>query len=115
MIHITEKHTINAIKKNKLVQIGASEAAGDLPLVDRLAGKVYEMVIENSFDRGDEEESDEKGLALAAKAGYAGQGLSDFLARLAERNQGQQERNGLFASHPETTGRIAKIRKQALS
>ena len=114
MIHVTEKHTINAIKKNKLVQVGASEAGGDkIPLVDRLAGKVYEMVIENSFDRGDERESDEKGLKLAAKAGYAGQGLADFLARLADRNKGQKERNGLFASHPETTERIAAIGKQA--
>jgi beta-barrel assembly-enhancing protease len=114
MVHVTEKHTINAIKKNKLVQVGASEAAGDrVPLVDRLAGRVYEMVIENGFDRGDERESDEKGIKLAAKAGYAGHGLADFLARLAERNKGQQERNGLFASHPDTTERIAAIRKQA--
>jgi beta-barrel assembly-enhancing protease len=114
MIHVTEKHTVNAIKKNKLVQVGASEAGGDrVPLVDLLAGKVYEMVIENSFDRGDERESDEKGLKLAVKAGYAGHGLADFLARLADRNKGQKERNGLFASHPETNERIAAIQKQA--
>ena len=40
-------------------------------------------------------------------------GLADFLATLAERNKGQKERNGLFASHPETQERIDKIKKDA--
>ncbi|MBI2221137.1 MAG: M48 family metalloprotease [Acidobacteria bacterium] len=114
--HVTEKHTINAIRKSKAVQIGADEAGGNKGLlVKAMAGKVYEMVIENSFDRGDEGEADKKGVALAAKAGYAPAGLADFLATLAGRNKGQKERNGLFASHPETQDRIEKIRKDAAS
>ena len=47
------------------------------------------------------------------KAGYAGTGLSEFLARLAERNKGQAEKNGLFASHPETQERIGKVKQLA--
>ena len=116
MTHITEKHTINAIRKSKAVQIGADEAGGGKGmLIKAMAGKVYEMVIENSFDRGDEAESDKKGMTLAAKVGYAPAGLADFLTRLAERNEGQKERNGLFASHPETNERIETIRKDAAS
>lgn len=112
--HITEKHTTNAIRKSKAVQIGADEAGGNKGrLVQALAGKVYEMVIENSFDRGDERESDEEGVKLAARAGYAAGGLAHFLQRLADRNKGQKERNGLFASHPETKDRIEKIRKDS--
>jgi predicted Zn-dependent protease len=111
--HVTERHTINAIRKSKAVQIGADEAGGNKGLlVKRMASKVYEMVIENSFDRGDENEADEKGVRLAAKAGYAPAGLADFLARLADRNKNQTERNGLFASHPETQERIGKIRQE---
>ena len=114
MTHITEKHTINAIRKSKAVQIGADEAGGGKgALVKVLANKAYEMVIENSFDRGDEGESDEKGVQLAAAAGSAPAGLADFLARLADRNKDQKERNGLFASHPEMKDRVAKIRKEA--
>jgi hypothetical protein len=71
------------------------------------------MVLENSFDRGDELDADKEGIILAQKAGYAGTGLSEFLARLAERNKGMAERNGLFASHPETQERIAKVRQLA--
>ncbi len=114
IIHVTEKHTINAIRKNKAVQLGAEKAGGGKgALIKAMTGKVYEMVLENSFDRGDENEADEKGVQLASKTGYAPAGLADFLVRLAARNRSQTERNGLFASHPETQERIGKIRKEA--
>ena len=71
------------------------------------------MVLENSFDRGDELDADKEGILLVQKAGYAGTGLSEFLARLAERNKGQAEKNGLFASHPETQERIGKVKQLA--
>lgn len=111
--HVTQKHTVNAIQKNKAVQMGTNETLGSRALfLDKLANKVYEMVLENSFSRDDEGESDMMGLALAAKLGYAPQGLADFLTRLADRNKGQTQKNGLFASHPETQDRIAKIKSE---
>ena len=73
------------------------------------------MVLENNFDRGDELDADKVGVDLAQKAGYMAASLGDFLERLDERNKNQAERNGLFASHPETKERIDKIRKQAAS
>lgn len=112
--HVTEKHTINAIQKSKAVQMAADKAGGNKKeILSAVAGKAYEMVIENSFDRGDEREADAKGVQLAAKLGYAPTGLAEFLARLADRNKAQSERNGLFASHPETRDRIAAIRAAA--
>jgi predicted Zn-dependent protease len=112
--HVAEKHTVNAIRKSKGVQLGAGETLSDRgAFLDRLANRAYEMVLENSFDRGDELDADEKGILITQKAGYAGTGLSEFLARLAERNKGQAERNGLFASHPETQERIAKVKQLA--
>ena len=51
--------------------------------------------------------------ALAQKVGYAPAPLADFLTRLADRNKDQAEKNGLFASHPETKERIDKIRQLA--
>ena len=50
---------------------------------------------------------------MAQKAAYSGTGLSDFLSRLAERNKGAAEKNGLFASHPETQERINKVKQLA--
>ena len=39
--------------------------------------------------------------------------MSEFLTQLAERNKGQAEKNGLFASHPETQERITKLKQLA--
>ncbi|MEO5739742.1 MAG: M48 family metallopeptidase, partial [Vicinamibacterales bacterium] len=112
--HVAQKHTVNALRKSKGVQIGTSEAsASRSAFLGALANRTYDMVLENSFDRGDELDADKEGILMAQKAGYAGAGLSEFLARLAERNKGQAEKNGLFASHPETQERIGKVKDLA--
>ncbi|MGH9142082.1 MAG: M48 family metalloprotease [Vicinamibacterales bacterium] len=112
--HVAHKHTVNAIKKNKAVQLGTSESLSNrAPFVDKLANKAYEMVLENKFDRGDEMDADKVSVTLTAKAGYAPGTLASFLARLDERNKDQPAQNGLFASHPETRERIDAIRKMA--
>ena len=112
--HVAHKHTVNAIKKNKAVQLGTSEALSDRgPFLDKLANKAYEMVLENKFDRGDEMDSDKVSVTLTEKAGYAPGTLAAFLTRLDDRNKDQPAQNGLFASHPETQERIDAIRKLA--
>ena len=112
--HVAHKHTVNAIRKNKAVQLGTSETLSDRgPFLDKLANKAYEMVLENTFDRGDELDADKVSVALTQKAGYAPGTLAEFLTRLDDRNKDQPARNGLFASHPETKERIDAIRKLA--
>ena len=109
--HVAQKHTVNAIRKSKAVQIGTGEALSNRAMfLDLLANRVYDMVLENSFDRGDELDADDEGVALVQKGGYAGAGLGEFLARLAERNKSQAQKNGLFASHPQTQERIGKVK-----
>jgi predicted Zn-dependent protease len=112
--HVAHKHTVNAIRKNKAVQLGTNETLKDRgPFLDKIANKAYEMVLENKFDRGDEMDSDKVSVTLAEKVGYAPGTLADFLTRLDERNKDQPASNGLFASHPETKERIDAIRKLA--
>jgi predicted Zn-dependent protease len=107
--HVTGKHTINAIRKNKMVQLSA-QATKNAKL-QQVANKAYSLVLENAYDRGDEMDADKNGVALANKLGYAPGGLSAFLARLAERNKDLKDRSGLFASHPETQARIDALGK----
>jgi beta-barrel assembly-enhancing protease len=116
IVHVTEKHTIRAIQKGKLVQMGADESvAGNSALMGKLVDKAYE-VIEMGFGRGEELESDEKGIVLANTVGYAPQGMNGFLGMLVERNkQASSVKNGLFASHPETKERIDKMTRQIAS
>jgi predicted Zn-dependent protease len=116
IIHITEQHTVRAIQKSKSIQLGANETlSGSAALVNRLADNIYLDLIEKGFGRAEENESDEKGIALANRIGYAPQGLHRFLTRLQERNKGATEKRGLFASHPETTERLNRLTRQITS
>lgn len=119
IVHITEQHTIGAIKKNKMKEIGsdfAPSAGGGLSaaVVDRLGNMASEMVMQG-FGRGEELESDDKGIALANSAGYSPKGLAEFLGLLQARNKSATEKQGLFASHPEMQERLDKIGKQIAS
>jgi len=112
--HVAHKHAVNAIRKSKAVQMGTQAAAKDrAPYLNQVANKAYEIVLENAFDRGDEIDADKASVMYAQKAGYSPVTLADFLTRLDDRNKGQAERNGLFASHPETKERIDKVRTAA--
>jgi beta-barrel assembly-enhancing protease len=111
--HVTAKHTVRAIQKNKLVSLTAQEVGGSAGLSDsvlaKLSGAAYKTIISNAFDRDDEVEADRVGIGLANKAGYSPHGLAAVLNRLAERNQGQDQPNGLFASHPLIKDRVTNI------
>lgn len=107
--HVVERHTITAIQKGKAFQMGANETLSSNPeLFRRVVDKAYEVVYAG-FGRAEELEADAVGLAMAAKAGYAPDGVAKFLMTLKERNSGSQEKQGLFASHPQTDERIEKM------
>ena len=107
--HITAKHTIRAIQKNKAVQVGASAARS--AILNAVASKGYEMLLENDYNRDDETEADRVGTTLANSLGYAPNGIATFLTRLADRNKDLKEKSGLFASHPQTKDRIDAVNK----
>jgi len=111
IIHVTEKHTIRAIQKGKAIQIGANETMANNPAIfNKLVDKATEAVMDG-FGRNEELEADQKGVVVAAKAGYDPKGLGSFLATLAERNKNSSGKQGLFASHPEMDERLKKLDK----
>jgi Zn-dependent protease with chaperone function len=113
LIHVTERHTIKALQKNKSIQMGADEKlSGNAGLLNQVVENVYLDIIENGFGRAEENESDEKGVVAAHKVGYAPQGLQRFLTRLQERNKESKEKRGLFASHPEMKERLDRLARQ---
>jgi predicted Zn-dependent protease len=112
IIHVTEKHTIKAIQKGKGFQMAADDSLGkNQALFGKLVDKTSELVLAG-FGRTEELESDDVGIALANGSGYAPDGLSAFLTRLAERNKGASEKQGLFASHPEMQERLDRLAKE---
>ena len=71
------------------------------------------MIFEGEFSREDENEADKVGVQLANKVGYAPAGPGRRAARRSTRaTRGREDRNGMFASHPATKDRIAKLEKQ---
>jgi predicted Zn-dependent protease len=106
--HVTNKHTINAIRNAKL-EGAAAAAATRSDLMKAFADKAYGAVLENHYDRSQEMDADKTGVALANSVGYAPTGLGAFLSRLAERNAGLKEPSGIFASHPETEARLTGL------
>ena len=112
--HVTAKHTINAIKNSK--KVGAlTEAATRSNLLEHVLNQAYTNLLENAYDRSDEDESDEVGIRLANTLGYAPAGLGAFLTRLSERNKDLKEPSGVFASHPATKSRVDRLTKQIKS
>jgi predicted Zn-dependent protease len=112
IIHVTEKHTIHAIQKGKAVQLGADETMANNPaILGKLVDKATEAVMAG-FGRSEELEADEKGIVVAAAAGYDPNGLGAFLTTLSERNKNSSTKQGLFASHPEMDERLKKLAKE---
>jgi predicted Zn-dependent protease len=112
IVHVAGKHTIKAIQKGKMIQIGADEALSNPALFSKLVDKTAELVLAG-FGRNEELESDRDGLSIANDVGYAPSGLADFLTRLTDRNKKSTEKQGLFASHPEMEERLSKAGAQA--
>jgi hypothetical protein len=109
LIHITEKHTIAYLKKNAATNLAVDASGkGDNKITSAVVTNMKNVVLQG-FGRKEEMESDEKGLALANKAGYAPSGLGGFLQKIADRNKNSTEKRGLFASHPEMNDRIKKL------
>lgn len=105
--HVIGDHTIKAIQK----ALGAQALAGlaRQEALTRVANAGYDFIVEGAFDRGDEIDADKRGVDSVGKAGYNATALTGFLTRLGERNKGNPDRNGLFASHPEMKERNDKI------
>jgi beta-barrel assembly-enhancing protease len=113
--HVTAKHTVRFIQKSKGISLGSDYAGGGSTrdyIVAKMSEKAFHLLLDGAFSREDEGESDKVGVELANKLGYAPDGLAELLKKLDARNGGREDRNGLFASHPDTKDRIAKIEKE---
>jgi len=108
--HVTARHTIRAIQKAK-VEGALAKAATRTAFLEQVGTRLYAITLENSFDRGDEMESDKIAAPIVNQAGYNPAGLGSFLTHLSDRNKALTDRSGIFASHPETKARVDELAK----
>jgi beta-barrel assembly-enhancing protease len=114
--HITEKHTLKGLQKMKGIELAEDQTSitGNSAVFARIADKASEAVLQG-FGRAEELESDQVGVRFSARCGYEPNGLIGFLETLRGEHEGGTSRSGLFASHPETSERIDKLRNQIAS
>jgi predicted Zn-dependent protease len=108
--HITDKHTVNAIKREKAVNMGGEAAGSGGGLRDqfiaRMSAAAFNKVFRGEFSQGDENDADKGGTIVANKVGYIPHGIADVLKKIEARNADRQDRNGMFASHPSIKERL---------
>jgi len=113
--HVSEKHTVNAIRNGNFISAGTDEISANggmaASLITKFAERAYSDILNNKFSRNDENEADEKGVQIANQVGYAPGGLASALTKLVERNKAVSEPNGMFASHPQMKDRLTNIEK----
>lgn len=114
--HVTEKHTVNSITKDKrqsfVVDTATAGKDFHVAFLAKLGEKVFNDVFDGQFSQHDEGNADETGIRVANSVGYAPNGMVEVLKKIDARNGGREDRNGMFASHPATKDRIDKLTKQ---
>ena len=110
IVHVTAKHTVEAVQKSKAIELGTS-GLQDRQVFARVTDAATEIALAG-FGRSEELESDREALRLVDKVGYSPGGLGAFLARLTERNRASSGKQGLFASHPEMKERLERLGRQ---
>ncbi len=110
--HVTARHTLSEIRKMKSIELAGDETplSSNSEVLERVADKMTEALLKG-FGRKQELASDSIGVHLAAGVGYDPSGLRHFLDTLQSVNEGADDKQGLFSSHPETKDRIKKIEK----
>jgi len=108
IIHVSRRHALRIISRNEFVS-GISEvasgASSEFRQYDVGVADVSRTLLKNGYDRGTEFDADKRAASLAASAGFAKNGLLEFLTNLQARGGGKST----FSTHPSLADRIAKL------
>jgi len=122
IVHAAAKHSAQQMSRGVLLQAGVLATAmvsGDSSFGQFAVGSaaVGAQLINSTYGRSAELESDKYGMTYMSRAGYDPSGavtLQETFVRLSE-GQESDWLSGLFASHPPSRERVAANRKMAAS
>lgn len=107
--HVVRRHHLAAIQSNARTKLAAdvatTMASTQGPLSDALLGVGMELYAKG-LDRGDEHESDLRGVVLSARAGYDPYGLPAVLEALASRDPADGSLALMTSTHPSAVERL---------
>ena len=115
--HVVQKHQVKAIQgamgRDFATEI-AGEVAGrsDNELVRRFGDKAFRAgteVLARGLDKKDEYDADQRGMVLAARAGYNPFALAGVLQTLDSASASDQRVALLFSTHPTPASRIERL------
>lgn len=116
--HVAARHSVQSISKRGPFAAVFGIVSGLTGLVSPLVGNIVggigdltQGLIFSPYSRSQENEADEVGQEIAAKAGWDPVALSTFLSNLereVELYQGKPRRPSFFDSHPPTPERVRK-------
>ncbi len=112
IVHVVERHYINAVQKNAQLDLGLTLAAA-LTKTDRRAMDLVtnscRQLYARGLDKDDEYEADAKALVLTARAGYEPFGLPAVLQTLAAKRPDDSTLSYMLATHPSPNDRLSHI------
>lgn len=127
--HVTARHSVQAMQRGSLSGLGmavlsAVAGQGGYGMMAQQAGQLAAGLLENTYSREQERESDRLGVDYLVLAGYNPQGavqLQEYFYRKVEQGAEPRWLVGLFRTHPfskermlELQGYIAERYEQAL-
>lgn len=112
--HITARHATQGIQRGILLNIGLSILSGatndaSYGGVARQAGQIAAGIIDSSYSRDQERESDRLGIDYMVRAQYNPQGavqLQEFFLKKSEEERDPYWIEGLFRTHPFSKDRL---------
>jgi predicted Zn-dependent protease len=110
--HVDEKHVLNDIRQQGVMNTAQDEAQLSGALLDRISGAGAGLLF-GGLSREAEEEADSLGMLYASAVGYRPDGMMQFLEHLAAKiaeEQADGASGGWTASHRAPTERVEAIR-----
>jgi beta-barrel assembly-enhancing protease len=119
--HVNHRDGVKAVQSSRWVEaataigtgaagkLGSAELAKITSLFEGSVNDVFKMLVVNGYSREQEMEADRSALAILHRAGYDPHGLADYLARLAQEQQGGKQ-GAFFSTHPGMADRLTAVR-----
>jgi predicted Zn-dependent protease len=116
IVHVSERHLESAIRSRKNSAWASEEAKAKFTSPSDYLSKKADAFLKDMFtlrlSRDKEDGADERGTLMAVQAGYAANGLLEFLRTLEaaeSKPQNQRAFGQLLSTHPPFKDRIARL------
>jgi predicted Zn-dependent protease len=118
--HVTDKHVVKVIERDKGMAAGFQEASTHMQsdkykqMLQNMSKNVLVNLLDHGLAPADEYDADEKGVMFAHAAGYPADGLERFLIKMGEATKGN-EVPYWSKTHPPVADRNTRIQQEITS